>query len=125
MPWQDVRWTWAELRDRVDALATGLDQLGLVAGDRVAICAPNCAEWVLTQLSTARLGLILVSINPAYRAHELGHALTLAGVRAIVTARRFKSSDYVGMLAELMPATATGDRCAAVRSAIAGPSVGD
>lgn len=107
MPWQDVRWTWAELRDRVDALATGLDQLGLVAGDRVAICAPNCAEWVLTQLSTARLGLILVSINPAYRAHELGHALTLAGVRAIVTARRFKSSDYVGMLAELMPATAT------------------
>lgn len=106
LPWQDVRWSWAELSERVDALARGLDGLGLAAGDRVGICAPNCAEWVLTQLATARLGIILVSINPAYRTHELGHALRLSGVRALVTAGRFKSSDYLGMLAELAPATA-------------------
>ena len=105
-PWQDVRWTWPELRDRTDALARGFDRLGLVEGDRVGICAPNCVEWILTQLATARLGLVLVSINPAYRTHELGHALRLAGVRALVTANSFKTSDYVGMLAELVPGTA-------------------
>ena len=103
--WQDVRWTWSELRDRVDALARGFAGLGLTVGDRVGICSPNCAEWVLTQLATARLGLVLVSINPAYRTHELGHALRLAGVRAIVTATRFKTSNYVGMLEELVPAS--------------------
>jgi fatty-acyl-CoA synthase len=105
-PWQDARWTWSDLRTRVDALARGLAGLGLAVGDRVGICAPNCVEWVLTQLATARLGLVLVSINPAYRTHELGHALRLAGVRAIVTATRFKTSDYVGMIAELVPASA-------------------
>ena len=105
-PWQDVRWTWAELRERTDALARGLDGLGLAVGDRVGIWSPNCVEWVLTQFATARLGLVLVSINPAYRTHELGHALRLAGVRALVMARSFKTSDYVGMLADLMPATA-------------------
>jgi len=103
--WQDVRWNWAELRDKVDALARGFVGLGLAAGDRVGICAPNCAEWVLTQLATARLGIIVVSINPAYRTHELGHALRLSGVRALVTASRFKTSDYLAMLAELAPAT--------------------
>jgi fatty-acyl-CoA synthase len=104
-PLQEVRWTWSQLRQRTDALARGLASLGLRLGDRVGICSPNCVEWVLTQLATARLGLVLVSINPAYRSHELGHALRLAGVRALVTANRFKTSDYVGMLAELMPAT--------------------
>jgi len=108
VPSQDVRWTWSELRDRTDALARGLSRLGLAVGDRVGILSPNCVEWVLTQFATARLGLILVSINPAYRTHELGHALRLAGVRALVTANRFKTSDYVGMLAELMPAS-SGD----------------
>ena len=106
LPWRGVRWSWAELADKVDALARGFDSLGIAAGDRVGICAPNCAEWVLTQLATARLGVILVSINPAYRTHELGHALRLSGVRALVTASRFKTSDYLGMLAELAPATA-------------------
>ena len=105
-PWQDVRWTWSQLRERTDALARGLSTLDLAVGDRVGILSPNCVEWVLTQLATARLGLVLVSINPAYRTHELGHALRLAGVRALVTATSFKSSNYVGMLAELMPATA-------------------
>ena len=75
VPWQNVRWTWAELKSRTDALACGFAQLGLIVGDRVGICSPNCAEWVLTQLATARLGLVLVSINPSYRSHELGHAL--------------------------------------------------
>lgn len=102
--WQGVRWTWSELRDHTDALARGLAGLGLTVGDRVGICSPNCCEWVLTQLATARLGLILVSINPAYRTHELGHALRLSGVRVLVTATRFKTSDYVGMLEELIPA---------------------
>jgi fatty-acyl-CoA synthase len=106
VPWQDVRWSWAELRARADALARGLAGLGLTPGDRVGILAPNCSEWVLTQFATARLGLVLVSINPAYRTFELGHALRLAGVRALVTATRFKTSDYVGMLGELLPASA-------------------
>jgi fatty-acyl-CoA synthase len=109
VPWQDVRWSWAELCDRADALCRGLSGLGLTVGDRVGILAPNCAEWVLTQFATARLGLVLVSINPAYRTFELGHALRLAGVRALVTATSFKTSDYVGMLGELLPASA-GDR---------------
>ncbi len=106
VPWQDVRWSWAELRARADALARGLAGLGLAAGDRVGILAPNCSEWVLTQFATARLGLVLVSINPAYRTFELAHALRLSGVRALVTATRFKTSDYVGMLGELLPASA-------------------
>lgn len=106
VPWQNIRWTWRELHDQVEAVARGLLTLGLQRGDRVGICAPNCVEWVLVQLATARLGLVLVSINPAYRTHELAHALKLAGVRVLVTASRFKTSDYVGMLAELMPATA-------------------
>lgn len=98
------RWTWATLRNHVEDVARGFVALGLQPGDRVGICAPNCAEWVLTQFATARLGLVLVSINPAYRMHELGHALRLSGVRALVTASRFRSSDYVGMLAQVMPA---------------------
>ncbi len=106
VPGQDVRWSWGELRDRVEAVARGLLTLGLQPGDRVGICAPNCVEWVLVQLATARLGLVLVSINPAYRTHELGHALRLSGIRVLVTASRFKTTDYVGMLAELVPATA-------------------
>ncbi|MGN6818771.1 MAG: AMP-binding protein [Sphingomonas sp.] len=103
IPWQGVRWSWTEFADKVDALARGLESLGIEAGDRVGICAPNCVEWVLTQLATARIGAILVSINPAYRTHELRHALRLTGMGALVTAARFKTSDYLGMLAELAP----------------------
>jgi fatty-acyl-CoA synthase len=102
---QNKRWTWAELRERTNALARGFASLGLCTGDRVGIWAPNCSEWVLTQFATAKLGLVLVCINPAYRTQELRHALRLAAVRAIVTATKFKSSDYVGMLAELIPAS--------------------
>ncbi len=100
---QDVRWTYRELARRVDELAAGLLGLGLEPGDRVGIWSPNCAEWVLTQVATAKAGLILVNINPAYRISELEYALSKVGCRALITADRFKSSDYLAMLRELAP----------------------
>lgn len=106
---QDVRWTYAELLQRVDDLAAGLIALGFAPGDRVGIWAPNCAEWVLTQFATARAGLILVNINPAYRTHELEYALNKVGCKGLVTASRFKSSDYLAMLAELAPELNTAE----------------
>lgn len=103
VPHQQVRWTYAELDARVTAFAAGLIALGLAAGDRIGIWAPNCAEWVVTQLASARAGLILVTINPAYRVGELEQALVLSGCRALVLAQRFRSSDHIAMLAELAP----------------------
>ncbi|HWE78437.1 MAG TPA: AMP-binding protein [Pseudolabrys sp.] len=103
VPHQSVRWTYRELNERVDAFAGGLLALGLSPGDRVGIWSPNNAEWVITQFATAKAGLILVNINPAYRTFELDYALNKVGCKALVTADRFKSSDYVGMLRELMP----------------------
>ncbi|MGH7160742.1 MAG: AMP-binding protein, partial [Acetobacteraceae bacterium] len=100
---QGVDWSYAELAHRVDRFAAGLIALGLEPGDRVGIWSLNCAEWVLTQLATARAGLILVNINPAYRLAELEYALTRVGCAALVTADRFKASDYLGMLNELLP----------------------
>ncbi len=100
---QDVRWTYAELAERVDALALGLLAAGLVPGDRVGIWAPNCSEWVLMQFATAKAGLILVNINPAYRTSELEYALNKVGCTALVLAPSHKTSDYVAMLRELAP----------------------
>jgi fatty-acyl-CoA synthase len=100
---QDVRWTYAELAERVDALAHGLLAAGLVPGDRVGIWAPNCSEWVLMQFATAKAGLILVNINPAYRTSELEYALNKVGCTALVLAPSHKTSDYVAMLRELVP----------------------
>jgi len=100
---QGVRWSYAELRERVDRVAAGLLGLGLEPGDRIGIWSPNNAEWVLTQLGSAKAGLILVNINPAYRLAELEYALVKVGCRALVTAVRFKTSDYLGMLRELAP----------------------
>ncbi|MGH7068298.1 MAG: AMP-binding protein [Acetobacteraceae bacterium] len=100
---QGVRWSYAELAERVDQFAAGLIALGLTPGDRVGIWSLNCAEWVLTQLATARAGLILVNINPAYRLAELEYALNKVGCAALVTADHFKTSDYLGMLNELLP----------------------
>ena len=100
---QDVRWTYRELDERVDAFAAGLLALGLAPGDRVGIWSPNNAEWVITQFATAKAGLILVNINPAYRLAELEYALNKVGCRALVTATAFKTSDYLGMLRELAP----------------------
>jgi fatty-acyl-CoA synthase len=100
---QGVSWSYAELGARVDALAAGLAALGLQPGERVGIWAPNCAEWTLTQFATAKCGLVLVTINPAYRVGELEFALNKVGCAALVTASAFKTSDYLAMLAELLP----------------------
>ena len=100
---QKIRWTWREFAERVDAIAAGLLALGLEPGDRVGIWSPNNAEWVLTQFATAKAGLILVNVNPAYRLAELEYALNKVGCRALVTATAFKSSDYAGMLHTLAP----------------------
>ncbi|MCV6591418.1 MAG: AMP-binding protein [Silicimonas sp.] len=98
---QAVRLTYRELRDKVDALACGLARLGLEKGDRLGIWAPNCVEWMLTQYATAKLGVILVNVNPAYRLAEVEYALNKVGCRALITAAAFKSSDYIGMLETL------------------------
>jgi fatty-acyl-CoA synthase len=100
---QQVRWSYAELHGHVDRLAAGLLSLGLSPGDRIGIWAPNCAEWVVAQYACAKAGVILVNINPAYRLSELEFVLTAAGCRALIAAERLKSSDYLGMLRELMP----------------------
>jgi len=100
---QKIRWTYAEMKERVDALAAGLLALGLEPGDRIGIWAPNCAEWALTQFATAKAGLILVNINPAYRFTEAEYALNKVGCKALVTAVAHKTSAYLAMLRELAP----------------------
>src|SRR5690349_9980875 len=97
---QDLRFTYAELAAAVDRVAVGLAARGVAKGDRVGIWAPNCAEWVLVQYATARLGAVLVTINPAYRTHELAYVLKQAGVSLLIAAPSFKTSDYVAMAAE-------------------------
>jgi fatty-acyl-CoA synthase len=100
---QDVRWSYRDLAERVDAFAAGLLALGLKPGERISIWSPNNAEWVVTQFATAKAGLILVNINPAYRLAELEYALNKVGCRALVTATSFKTSDYVGMINTMAP----------------------
>jgi fatty-acyl-CoA synthase len=98
---QNVRLTYAELDERVNALARGLLAAGLRKGDRLGIWAPNCAEWVLVQFATAKAGVILVNVNPAYRTTELEYALRQSGCRMLVAARAFKTSDYAAMIDEV------------------------
>lgn len=100
---QGIRWTWRQFADQVDRLATGLLAHGIARGDRVGIWSPNRAEWLVTQFATARIGAILVNINPAYRQAELEYALNKAGVKMLITAANFKSSDYLRMLLALAP----------------------
>jgi fatty-acyl-CoA synthase len=95
------RWTYPELVADVDACALGLDALGVAKGDRVGIWAPNCAEWVFVQYGTAKLGAVLVNINPAYRTHELSYVLRQAGISVLVAAPSFKTSDYRAMVDEV------------------------
>ncbi|HYQ65924.1 AMP-binding protein [Actinophytocola sp.] len=97
------RWTYRELADEVNAVAQGLIDLGVTKGDRVGIWAPNCAEWTFTQYATAKIGVILVNINPAYRVHELRYVLNQAGIRTLVAAPSFKTSDYAAMIDEVRP----------------------
>ncbi len=100
---QGIRWNWGELDHEVDRIATGLLRHGVAKGDRVGIWAPNCAEWAVIQYATARIGAILVNINPAYRVTEAEYALNKVGCSVLVTAARFKSSDYLEMLREIWP----------------------
>ena len=97
------RWTYAELDAEINTVARGLMAAGLKVGDRIGIWAPNCAEWVLVQFAAAKIGAILVNINPAYRTHELAYVLEQSGLRMLVSATSFKSSDYVAMVGEIRP----------------------
>ena len=100
---QDVRWTYRELHKKVEQLASGLLALGIQPGDRVGIWGPNSAEWALVQYATAKIGAIMVCINPAYRLHELEFALNKVQCKALVSAEAFKSSRYLEMLQTLAP----------------------
>ena len=95
------RWTWAELERDVDAVARGLIAGGLEIGDRVGMWAPNCAEWTIVQLATAKAGIVLVNVNPAYRTHELAYAVNQSGLRVLLAASSFKTSDYRAMITEV------------------------
>ncbi len=106
---QDVRWTFAEYRDRIDELAAGLLAIGIEPGDRVGIWAPNRVEWCLTQFATARIGAIMVCINPAYRLYELEYVLNKVQCRCVVSAERFKTSAYLDMLNALAPEIADSE----------------
>src|SRR6201986_672182 len=106
------RWIYAELAADVDALALGLLELGIGKGDRVGIWAPNCPEWTMTQYATAKIGAILVNINPAYRTRELEFGLNQSGITLLVAAERLKTSDYAAMIAEVRP------RCAGLKTVV-------
>src|SRR6185436_5531335 len=97
------RWTYAELVAQTGQLARALMARGITPGERVGIWAPNVPEWVLTQYATARMGAILVNINPAYRTHELAYVLKQAGIRMLVATEAFKTSDYRGMVEQVRP----------------------
>ncbi|QQE89055.1 AMP-binding protein [Azotobacter chroococcum] len=100
---QGLRYTWAGLAEAVDLAARGLLALGIAQGERVGIWAPNCAEWCIAQFACARVGAILVNINPAYRVSELAYVLERSGCSWLICADRFKTSDYHAMLVELVP----------------------
>ncbi|WP_458722804.1 AMP-binding protein [Pseudomonas brenneri] len=100
---QHLRYTWRQLAAAVDLHARALLALGLQAGDRLGIWAPNCAEWCISQVASAKLGVILVNINPAYRSSELEYVLKQSGCQWLICAGSFKSSDYHGMLQALVP----------------------
>ena len=107
-----IRLTYRELDDASDALALALMDIGVQIGDRVGIWAPNCAEWMLTQYATAKIGAILVNINPAYRTFELEFVLQQSGISVLISATEFKSSDYRQMIAEVTP------RCPGLRRTV-------
>ena len=98
---QDVRLTYSQLDAEIDRIARALIAAGLERGDRVGLWSPNRAEWALIQYATARLGVILVNVNPAYRSHELAYAVRQSGCRMVIAAKAFKTSDYVEMVAEV------------------------
>ncbi|GAS86528.1 AMP-binding protein [Mycolicibacterium brisbanense] len=100
---QGLRYTYAELNDEIDVVARGLIGMGIGKGDRVGIWSPNCAQWTIVQYAAAKIGAILVNINPAYRTHELAYVLNQSQARLLVSATAFKTSDYVAMVDEVRP----------------------
>lgn len=112
VPWQGYRATYAELWAEVTAISRGLIAMGILPGDRVALWSPNRYEWVVLQLATARVGAILVNLNPAYRASELEHALQQSGATFLFLARRFRSSDFPALVREVH------GRCPQLRNAV-------
>jgi len=100
---QGIRWTYTQLKEKVDQCAKAFMALGIEKGDRVGIWSPNCAEWLITQVATSKVGIILVNINPSYRLHELEYALNQSGCKIIVIADKFKTSDYASMVYDLAP----------------------
>ena len=107
---QQLRFTYRQLRIEVERIARGLLAIGVERGDRVGMWSPNCAEWAIVQYATAKIGAILVNVNPAYRVHELEHALRQSGMSVLIAARRFRKTDYVAMLTQLAPELATARR---------------
>ena len=97
------RWTYAEFDAEVNRIARGLLGSGIGKGDRLGIWAPNRSEWTLVQYATAKIGVILVNINPSYRSHELAYALNHSGCSVVISSPAFKSSDYRAMLTEVAP----------------------
>ena len=108
IPQQNIRWSWRQLNEAADRLARGFLGLGLKPGDRIGIWSPNRVEWVVTQFASAKAGLILVTINPAYRINELESALNKVAASALVLAPSFKTSNYVAMIRQLAPELGTG-----------------
>ena len=100
---QGLRYTYGQLKLEVENAARGMISIGVEKGDRVGVWSPNCAEWLIAQYALAKVGAIMVNINPAYRLRELEHALTQSGVSVIVAARGFRNSDYAAMIDELAP----------------------
>eukprot|EP00048_Salpingoeca_helianthica_P001968 m.53397 g.53397 ORF g.53397 m.53397 type:complete len:591 (-) comp11826_c0_seq2:29-1801(-) len=104
---QHVRWSYEQLSAQVERLASSFLEAGLRKGDAVAICAANCAEWIVVQYATAKIGLVLVNINPAYRPREMCHALTTIGVVALILQPQFRSNNFIAMFNEMLPELAS------------------
>ena len=100
---QNIRWTYRQLQQKVNQLASALIEMGLEVGDRIGIWSHNNAEWLMLQLATAKVGVVLVNVNPAYRTFELQYALNKLGCSALVLMRHFKTSDYAQLIRELCP----------------------
>src|SRR5688572_16118956 len=100
---QGLRYTYGQLKLEVENAARGMISIGVEKGDRVGVWSPNCAEWLIAQYALAKVGAIMVNINPAYRLRELEHALTQSSVSVLVAARGFRNSDYAAMIDELAP----------------------
>ena len=100
---QNIRWTYTQLKEQVDVCSKALIALGIKKRERVGIWSPNRAEWTVLQFATAKVGAILVNINPSYRIHELEYALNHSGCKMLVIADKFKSSNYERMINDLAP----------------------